>query len=523
MHPHAPAVPLLLVTALAGAVPAAALAAQQRSSYEELQTFSAVLNHIRLNYVDTVTYTMLVHAAIDGVLASLDPHSRYESMADFGRENALERGELATTGIALEDEDGVATVLAVIPKTPGAKAGVQPGDRVVRINDTTAAGLSASDVQLRLAGEKGSKVHLLLERGSRLEPDTLSVTLKRDFFEARSVSIVRMVDPTTGYVRLEEFGPKAAAEIHDALKRLLGQKARQVILDLRGNPGGVVVSAVEIASELFPKGTVVFKTVGRKKDVDTTFVTKRDGDFTDLPLIVLIDGRSASASEALAASLQDHDRALLLGRRSFGKALIQMLFLLPAGDVVWLTVGRVITPSGRFIQRRYQGVRSEVYWALHGQTGTAEDTATVFRTDHGRPVRGGGGIAPDVPLPAPPTIPVWWSVAADSGFDDAVSDSVAQTLPAAPAGLAAWLDATGDWQTKLVQPFLTRVRARFHVMAQPDSSTAVRIARNLALRVVEVRWGPDAREQFLVHNDPDIRAALAYFPRLPDFLAGAKR
>jgi carboxyl-terminal processing protease len=513
-------VPLLLAIALGAAAPAST---QQRSSYEELQTFSAVLNHIRLNYVDTVTYTGLVHAAIDGVLSSLDPHSRYESLADFERENALERGELATTGLILEDEEGVATVLAVIPKSPAAKAGVQPGDRVVRINDTTAAGLSASDVALRLAGDKGSKVRVRLERGSRLEPDTLSVTLKRDFYEAHSVSIVRMVDAATGYVRLEEFGSKAPAEIHDALKRLLGQKAHQVILDLRGNPGGVVVSAVEIASEFFPKGTVVFKAVGRKKDVDTTFVTKRDGDFTDLPLIVLIDGRSASAAEALSGSLQDHDRALLLGRRSFGKALEQMLFLLPAGDVVWLTVGRVITPNGRFIQRRYQGVRSEVYWSLHGQTGTAEDTTEVFHTDHGRPVRGGGGIAPDVPLTPPAPVPVWWSVASDSGLDDAVSDSVAQTIPATPAALTAWLDAQSDWQTKLVQPFLTRVRARFHIAAQPDSSTAQRIACNLALRVAEVRWGPDAREQFFVHNDPDIHAATGYFARLPDLLAGAKR
>src|SRR6266566_2826565 len=147
MRSNARAVPLLL-TALGGALPVDMLAAQQRSSYEELQTFSAVLNHIRLNYVDTVTYTVLVHAAIDGVLASLDPHSRYESLADFDRENAMQRGELATTGIVLEDEEGFATVLAVIPKSPAAKAGVQPGDRIVRINDTTASGLSASDVSL---------------------------------------------------------------------------------------------------------------------------------------------------------------------------------------------------------------------------------------------------------------------------------------------------------------------------------------------------------------------------------------
>src|SRR5258708_2990984 len=346
MRSTARAVPLLL--AALGTLPVSALAAQQRSSYEELQTFSAVLNHIRLNYVDTVTYTLLVHAAIDGVLGSLDPHSRYESVVAFGRESALERGELATTGIELEDEDGAATVLAVIPKSPAAKAGVQPGDRVVRINDTTAAGLSATDVALRLAGEKGSKVRLVLERGPRLEPDSLGVTLKRDFFEAHSVSIVRMADSTTGYVRLAEFGSKAPDEIHDALKHLLHQKAHQVILDLRGNPGGSVVSAADIASEFFPKSTVVFNTVGRKKDAETTDVTKRGGHFANPPLIVLIDGRRPSASEALAASLQDHDRALLLGRRSFGKALMQTVFFLPAGDAVRLPIRPGLPPHPRF-------------------------------------------------------------------------------------------------------------------------------------------------------------------------------
>src|SRR5260370_42548423 len=207
----------------------------------------------------------------------------------------------------------------------------------------------------------------------------------------------------------------------------------------------------------------------------------------------LIDGRSARGSEAVAESLQDHDRALLLGRRSFGKALMQTVFFLPAGDVVWLTIGRVITPNGRFIQRRYQGVRSEVYWALHGQTGTAADTSEVFHTDHGRPRRRGGGIAAALPVTPPPPVPVWWSAASDSGFDDAVSDSVAQTLAATPAALTAWLDPKGARQTKLVQPFLPRVRARVHIAAQPDTTPARRLARNLALPASEVRWGPDPR------------------------------
>src|SRR5947207_11089040 len=315
---------LLVLGALLSGSPTVGLSdavAQQRSAYEELQTFSGVLNHVRLNYVDSVTYAQMVRAAIDGVLHALDPHSLFFSRDDWERRNALERGDLAVTGLALEEVDSAVTVLSVYPRGPAARAGILPGDRLVTVNDTAVAGLDVDKLSLRMAGEKGSKLRLQFERGSRLEPDTFTVTLKRDFLKPQSVSLVRMVDSATGYVRLDDFGPTAAAEVHRAVKDLKGKGMRRVVLDLRGNPGGYVIAAVEVASEFLSKGAVVFRTHGRKRDVDTTYTTKRDGEFRDLPMVVLIDGYSASAAEALSASLQDHDRALIVGRRSFGKAL----------------------------------------------------------------------------------------------------------------------------------------------------------------------------------------------------------
>jgi len=499
------------------------LAAQQRSAYEELQTFSGVLNHIRLNYPDSVSYSELVAAAIRGVLRSLDPHSRFESRLEFERQSALERGELFTVGVALEEVEGAATIFSVVPRSPAAKGGVLAGDRIVAVNDTSVEGLGMGTLQLRLAGEKGSKVRLRLERGPRLEPDTFSVTLKRSAYEVRSVSMVRMVDSSTGFLRLEDFMGNSADEVHDGLKKLRSQHATRVILDLRGNPGGSIIRAVEIASEFFPKNTVVFRTKGRKRDVDTTYVTKRDGEFRDVPLIVLIDEHSASASEALAGSLQDHDRALLVGRRSFGKALMQSIFFLPSGDNVWLTIGNVLTPSGRFIQRRYRGIGYEQYRSFAGRSGAEEDTAAIFKTDAGRPVRGGGGIAPDVVVPIVAPLPVWWSAAADSGMDDAVSDSLAHTLPLTPAARTAWLTAADEWRAKLVPPFLARVRSRLGVAAVTDSLVDRRLARILAARVAEVRWGTDAREEFLLRNDGTIRAASERFPRLRELLATAPK
>lgn len=511
-----------VVVLLAAAGPSAGLYAQtQRSAYEELQTFSGVLNHIRLNYPDSLSYSELVAAAIRGVLRALDPHSYYVSRTEWQRRSALERGELISVGIALEEVDGAATVLAVAPRSPAAKSGVLPGDRVVTLNDTSVAGLDMTTLELRLAGEKGSKLRLGMERGPRFEPDTFNVTLKRNPFQVQSVSVVRMIDSITAYLRLEDFLGNAD-EVHKGLKQLSGMGARNFILDLRGNPGGAVVSAVEVASEFFPKTTQIFSTRGRKRATDTTYVTKRDGEFRLVSLIVLIDERSASASEALASSLQDHDRALLVGRRSFGKALMQAPFYLPSGDNVWLTIGRVITPSGRVIQRRYHGISYEQYVSFAGRSGAEEDTMRVYKTDAGRPVRGGGGIAPDIVVPITAPLPVWWSAAADSGFDDAVSDSVAQTLPATPRARAAWITAESEWRAKLLPPFLSRVRTRLGVVAATDSLLDQRLARILAARAAEVRWGPDAREEFLIRNDRTIRVAMEQFSGLYELLASPK-
>ena len=510
------------LTAILAAVLPLALGAQtpRRSTYEELNNFSGVLNFVRLNYPDTVAYSDLVAAAIRGLLLRLDPHSSYFSRVEWERMTALDRGELATTGIRLESVEGVATVLTVSPRSPAAKAGVQPGDRLLALNDTTVGASDVRAVELQLAGEKGSRVRLRFERGPRLDPDTFSVSLKRAIVEIRSVSTVRLAAPTTGYVRLEEFGIDAAKEVRDALRTLRGEGAQRFILDLRGNPGGLVTAAVDVAAEFFAKNTVVFRTRGRKKDVDSTFVTRSDGDFRGAPLIVLVDEGSASASEALAGSLQDHDRALILGRRSFGKALMQAPHLLASGDMVMLTVGRVLTPTGRYIQRRYRGLGYEQYLSFAGQSGAGEDTAAVFRTDNGRAVRGGGGITPDVVLAGPPAPPRWWGTAvADSAFDDAVADSVAHTLASTNAARTAWVAAHAEWQARLLPPFLARVRGRLGVATPPDSALEQAIARVLAARVAEVRWGPEARDQLIVGADPDIRAAVAYFTRLTELLA----
>ncbi|MEO8140400.1 MAG: S41 family peptidase [Gemmatimonadota bacterium] len=497
-------------------------AAAQGASYEQLQTFSSLINQIRLSYVDSVTYADLVHAAIDGVLSSLDPHSRFERRVDAEREMAYESGALAGTGLYLDVVDDQVAVLAVQPRSPAARAGVSPGDRLLSINDTSVSGLTSQEAGGRLIGDKGKKVRLMFARGTRLEPDSVPVTLKLDFLKPVAITAQRMVDPTTGYIRFAEFTLKGGEELEKAVGDLRGQGAKRLMLDLRGNPGGFLIAAEEIAGLFLPKDALIYRTDARRPSARSELRNRRDGKFRELPLIVLIDNGSASASEAVAATLQDHDRALLLGRRSFGKALVQQPFPLPPqGDMVWLTVARIVTPSGRIIQRSYRGLKAAQYYSFAGKSGAEADTTEVFHTERGRAVRGGGGIAPDVALPATATLPIWWAAAVDSGWYEAVPDSVAGLLPKDRARRLDWFDARADWQTRLVAPLLDRVRARLSIAARPDSSLTARLGRILAHRAAEVRWGDDAGDEFMLHNDPDIQAAMGYWDRLPALLGGA--
>ena len=502
---------LLAVAATLSPHPARA----QASTYELLQTFSDLLNQIRVNYVDSVTTQHLVRGAIEGMLNSLDPHSYYLPHERAARLQAWDEGKLGTTGILVETVEGATTVAAVLAGSPAERAHVSPGDRIVAVNDTAVAGLGAKEVQSRLVGERGSKVRLTLERGPRQEPDSVSVTLRNENLQAHSVTRERTLAGGIGYVQLGEFGANAGRELRDAIDRVAsGPDARRVILDLRGNPGGLISGAFDVLSLFLDKGQMAFRTIGRHPDANSAYPITRDGRYHDARLVVLIDGSSASASEAVAGSLQDHDRAVLMGRRSFGKALVQTSFLVqPSLDVVMLTIAHVVTPSGRIIQRSYSGLSVGQYETFAGKSGAPADTATAYRTDGGRLVRGGGGIVPDSELPAPASVPVWFLSAADSGFDDAVSDSVAQAMPRDSAARAAWVGEPSQWPARLLLPLRQRVQTRLHVPALADSARDVRIARAMAARVAGEKWGEAARVDLLVASDPDIAAAVSVLSR----------
>lgn len=483
----------------------------QRASYEELQTFSAVLNSIRLNYVDSVGQSALVRAAIAGALDALDPHSRYLRRATLDRLNAVRAGLLGSIGVQLDQVDGAVHVLAVGARSPAQRAGVLPGDRLVAVNDTPVAGLGDREAEAMLAGERDTKVRLALARGPQHAPLSIALTAKRANYTWPAITASLLLPDSTAYVELAEFSEHSARDLERVLDGLRKRGARRLMLDLRGNPGGLVGEAGRVAALFLPARTLFLTAEGRKLGASSKVFTEGSGDLT-IPVVVLVDAHSASAAEAVAAALQDHDRALVAGRRTFGKALMQTTFPLPSGDALHLTIGRIRTPRGRLLQREYRGLSPEQYRAMAGRDAPGASAPAPVQSAAGRPLDPGPGVAPDVALPAPADLPPWWPRVLEDALDVAVADAAAPSV----AGTAGeWeLDPAG-WDRLLVDPLVARAATALGASISLDGDVRVRIARELAARVALVRWGEDAAVHFRVSTDPDVAAALRLFERLP--------
>lgn len=377
-----------------------------RSLSPTQEKWATLLSLIDQEYVDKINVDSLLEKNIPELLAHLDPHSAYIPASELIAANEELDNSFSGVGISFQLLNDTVTVVEVIAGGPAERAGLQPGDRILSSNgkDLTGSELTNDMVFKNLRGPKGTKVNLKVRRQTAKEP--LSFDIVRDDIPVNSVDAVYMAAPEVGYLRVSKFGNGTYDEFFNALTELQSEGARKFVIDLRGNSGGFMDQAIYMANEFLPKGSMIVYSKGRLPLNETVAVADGNGSFQNAEVTVLIDEYSASASEIFAGAIQDNDRGLVIGRRSFGKGLVQNQTILPDSSAIRLTVARYYTPSGRCIQKDYKR-GSDGRYELdiidrynHGEFYSADsirqDKSRQFLTSGGRIVYGGGGIMPDI-------------------------------------------------------------------------------------------------------------------------------
>ena len=391
------------------------------SSYHKVDD---VFDYIVRDYVDTVDIEEMETDAIKGMLEALDPHSAYIPAKEFHEVNDPLLGSFEGIGISFRIEKDTITVINPIPGGPSEKVGLMAGDRIVKIDDSLALKFSNNQAIKKLKGKKGTKVKVSVFR--RGIPKLIDFTITRDVIPTFSLDVAYMVNDSTGYIKLNKFSATTYEEFTDAVIRLKKKGMTKLLLDLRGNTGGYLGAAIDIADEFLGEGKLIVYTEGKNRPRNYAFATA-NGRLQDDDVVILIDEGSASASEIVAGALQDNDRGLIIGRRSFGKGLVQEQMNLPDGSALRLTVARYYTPTGRSIQKPYSKENFDEYYhesferytngeMQHADSIHFNDTLK-YTTPGGRTVYGGGGIMPDIFVPLiTDTVHTYYNLLANKGL-----------------------------------------------------------------------------------------------------------
>ncbi len=338
----------------------------------------------------------LVYASIRGMLSRLDPHTNFLDPSEFSSMEEKQRGSFYGLGISIQKRQGHVTVISPIEGTPAWKKGLRAGDIITRINGEPIDDWTSDEVVGHLKGPKGTQVTITIRRAGFREP--IEMTITRAEIPTNSVRYAFMLTPEVGYIHLAEFTHTSSGEVVTAISRLEGQGMKKLIFDLRGNPGGVLDQAVDIADIFLKKREKIVYTRGRTSSSDQDFYAPGNGPHYAGPLVLLVNRGSASASEIVSGAIQDHDRGLIVGTTSWGKGLVQGVYPLPYGAGLALTTAKYYTPSGRWIQRDYSNFYDYINPdddASDNRDAEAKKSGKIFYTDAGRPVYAAGGITPD--------------------------------------------------------------------------------------------------------------------------------
>ncbi len=391
----------VLVGALAGGLFGNKALARQDRVAEKYQLFQTALSEVQANYAEALPSDRLVYSAIDGMLKQLDPHSSFMDPRTYAQLRERQEGRYYGLGISILVVDGDITVMNLFEGSPAYKKGIRRGDIIARIEGQDTKGWTTDQAVRKLRGPKGTAVNISLKRPGY--EGLIDMSVQRDEITIPTVRTAFMLDKDTGYIRQQDFSETTDDEVGRALTSLNEQGMKKLVYDLRDNPGGPLDQAIRVANRFLQRGQMIVYTRGRVDNSDVDYRATETSEYTDLPLVVLVNRNTASASEIVSGALQDHDRALIVGETTFGKALVQSVYRISMNAGLALTTGRYYTPSGRLIQRPWDNAFDDyLTYTLRDQPeGTQHSAADLRYTDAGRKVYSGGGIEPDKHISGP--------------------------------------------------------------------------------------------------------------------------
>lgn len=480
---------------------------------ESIRDFSTVLATVERHYAkDLDTDEVMFQGAIPRMLRMLDPHSSFFSPEAYQQLRDNQKGHYAGVGMHIQDRSGSTIVAAPFPRTPAYRAGLRPGDVIVEVDDQNVESLSVNEVAERLRGPANTMVKIGIER--RGSDDLLSFTVKRAQIPRPSVATAFEIQPDVGFIRIETFNENTGRELAAALKDLQVMRLEGLVLDLRGNRGGLLSAGVSVSDRFLEKGQTIVSHHGRSSQ-ERLYSVRRGNSGHLYPMVVMVDCESASASEIVAGALQDHDRALIVGHSTFGKGLVQTVFTLSESAGLALTTARYYTPSGRLIQRRYDGVSMVEYYSNPCSDGYRPQRDGVRLTDKGRQVFAGAGITPDIELEEQKLNDFQWLLARNYAISTFAQD-YSRERPDLPMG---W-DVT-DEVLEEFRGFLESEEIEFED-ADFDANLDY-MRRFIKQQVYNSAYDVEHGQRVFYELDPDVQQALEALPRAQRLLESGDR